>query len=67
MSWWRVETSFAVAAVRTENDTIVEAAPIFRRWVGRELWRLERAHNAQITLIHEQLVGVPNGAATEAT
>lgn len=55
MTWLRVETAFAVAAVRVEGNVIVEAAPIFRRWIGREVWRLERAHNATITTMPELL------------
>lgn len=45
VNWWRVETTFCVAAVRTENGRIVETAPIFQRWIGRELWALCRAYN----------------------
>lgn len=38
---WQVTTSFACAWVGTLDDKIVDAAPIFRTWIGQNLAALE--------------------------
>jgi len=46
---WLLNTGYACGGIVSREGYIVEACPIFRRWVGKALrelphhWRLERA------------------------
>ena len=62
MTWWRVVTTFAVGGVRTDDhETIVEAAPIFGKFVGQPL---DNLRNWKSTLEVTKLLGHANRPLT---
>jgi len=51
LTWYWFNTRFACGAVIADGDRIVDACPIYRRWIGGSLKRLTAYYRAEVIRI----------------